>query len=155
MSYQSHKNATVYFLISISLISFDILRISNPVTIVTTIITIPAIDKYNSMLIFPPYYYFFFVDFFPHTFCFYIFSMPNFSGICKSTQKKLAGKNLPALNTLFISLISNLSNLLRYFFNVFFCFFSFVYVYVRRMLYWQIPYAVMFCRKIFKPAPAL
>lgn len=64
-------------------------------------------------------------------------------------HKKLAGKNLPALNTLFISLINNLSNRLRYFFNVFFRLFSFVHIYVRRMLYWKIPYTVMLRRRIF------
>lgn len=124
MSYQSHKNATVYFLISISLISFDILRISNPVTIVTTIITIPAIDKYNSMLIFPPPFlllfflftlaYLFFISlcqifFVPNfflriSFCMLfvsIFSMLNFLRICTDTQKT-AGKNFYWLSGLAI-----------------------------------------------------
>lgn len=122
MSYQSHKNATVYFLISISLISFDILRISNPVTIVTTIITIPAIDKYNSMLIFSPptiifsfhsclsFLYFIMPNFLRSkfflriSFCMLfvsIFSMLNFLRICTDTQKT-AGKNFYWLSGLAI-----------------------------------------------------
>ena len=54
----------------------------------TSIGAMHRIGVETSCSFFPLTIIFFFVDFFPHTFCFYIFSMPNFLGICTNIQKK-------------------------------------------------------------------